>query len=362
MAWPNPLEVAVLTVDGTKYTDWESVLVRHALREPPIYYCRFTCSENAPLTENWMAQHIMPGADCTVTLGGLLAFTGKVTTRQVFYDSKRHYIEIQCSNFNEIMLGSVVHDTHEWPQGSTLEKVIRDVLKPAKLNLIVEGGSLPTTPLGVTRAAPGETIFDFIDRLTRAFSANTSIGISFTSNVNNDFVLVVGPTGGTDTVIEGVNILEGRETIYDPFLARDLVAASQGPGSDQRHGATVSYETWWAQAIEGLGNKSNSALIINEMATSNKAIIKGRTTTERNWMQEDMITVFITVQGWMRPSGGLWYRAQTVIVNAPMLVMNGIPLILKTATFTQDNPTGTRTVLELVNANVLAGLTPTERD
>src|SRR4029077_18894913 len=161
---PNPRYVAVLTVDGKEYKDWETVMVKHQFRSQPAYFCRFTCSEGSPITKNWGALQIMPGAECTVALGGLLAFTGPVTTRQVFYDSKRHHIEIQAANHMEIQVGSVVHQTGEW-KDKTFEEVARDVLKPVKLKLVVEGGALPKIKIPVVRSTPGESIFDFLDNL-----------------------------------------------------------------------------------------------------------------------------------------------------------------------------------------------------
>jgi prophage tail gpP-like protein len=356
----DPRYIAVLTVDGRDYTDWETVLVKHQLRTAPLYYCRFTCSEGSPLTKNWGALQIMPGAACTVTLGGLLAFTGKVTTRQVFYDAKKHHIEIQAANLTEIMVGSVVTQTGEW-KDKTLETIIKDVLKPVKLNLVVEGGKLPDKPIPVVRSTPGESIHDFIDHLVRSVGSSTSIGVSFTSNVKGDFVLVIGQTGGTDNVTEGVNIIEGRETIYDPYMGQDVVTSSQAPATNKIWGAHVASIPFAQETLKMLGKMGAPAVVISELPTAVDNVIKGRTTTERNWMMEDFVTVFATVYGWSKPSGGLWLRGQTVIVNSPMLVMNGISLTLKSVTFSQDNRTGTRTVLELVNANVLSQLAPTEQ-
>jgi prophage tail gpP-like protein len=65
------------------------------------------------------------------------------------------------------------------------------------------------------------------------------------------------------------------------------------------------------------------------------------------------------VHGWLKPSGGLWHRGQNVTVQSPMLVMNGVPLILKSVTFSQDNSTGTRSMLELVNTKALGEGVPT---
>jgi hypothetical protein len=69
-AWPKNEELAILTVNGMQYRDWESVLVKHALKEHPWIHFRFTCSEGMPLAKNWAAMRIIPGMECTVTLAG----------------------------------------------------------------------------------------------------------------------------------------------------------------------------------------------------------------------------------------------------------------------------------------------------
>jgi prophage tail gpP-like protein len=360
MAWPNPKDVAVLTVDGTNYTDWESVEVRHQLREQPLFFCRFTASEIAPFADNWAALHIMPGADCTVHLGGALAFTGRVTTRQVFYDAKRHFIEIQAANGTEIITGSIEHDSHEFKQ-KTAEQMIREVLQPTGLNLKIEGGALPTDKFDMS-AHPGTKIVDFLDKVTRHASQSSGLGISFTSNTSGDFVVMVGPNGGADEVTEGVNILEGRETIFDPWYLKQTIVMSQGPGTNKQWGPFVAIPfASGDQQTGGTATGKISQVVLSDISTTMTNLLKGRTTSEHNWMMEDHITAWATVHGWFRPSGGLWYRGQNVTVNSPMLVLNGIELILKVVRFTQDDRTGTRTNLELVNANVLKNLAAKEQ-
>jgi len=48
LVWPKNEELAILTVNGMQYRDWESVSVRHALKEYPYIHSRFTCSEGMP--------------------------------------------------------------------------------------------------------------------------------------------------------------------------------------------------------------------------------------------------------------------------------------------------------------------------
>src|SRR4249919_412410 len=94
----GPINVAKLIVDGREYVDWETISVKQELHGNPPQTARFTCSEGSPLVDNWMSQQIMPGQSCQVILSGQLAFNGKVYSRQVFVDARRHQIEIQCAN------------------------------------------------------------------------------------------------------------------------------------------------------------------------------------------------------------------------------------------------------------------------
>jgi len=299
----------------------------------------------------------MPGSYCTVTLAGQLAFTGKVTTRQVFTDARRHHIEIQCANNLALATSSVISKTMEF-KNNTPEQIIRSVLQPLGINLKIEGGALPATKIPRYSATPGESIHDFIDTLTRHLGTDSAIGIAHTSNVQGDFCVLVGPGTESDTLTEGLNMLEGREIIYDPFMAGGVPAVSQGPGTDQKNGAQVASEPFFSKAFETLGKKYVPGVIVPEMPFSGSEALQGRATSESNWLKEDYVTVYGTVQGWLRPSGGLWNRGQNVTVNSPMLVMNGTALILKSATFSQDNQGGTKTVLELVNAKALGENVP----
>jgi len=355
---PKVNEIAVLTVQGTDYKDWESVSVKHAFRGQPPYSCRFTCSEGSPLVKHLSKMQIMPGYLCTVTLAGQLAFTGKVTTRQVVVDARKHHIEIQCASNLQMATSSVISKTGEWKDQSA-EKIIRDVLKPLKINLKVEGGSLPNFKIPRYSATPGESVHDFIDTLTRHLGVDGSkFGIAHTGDEHGNFVIMVGGIGGSDALIEGQNMIEGREVIYDPNQAGGVPSPSQGPGNNDTWGAQVASVPFVSKTFPIIGEKYPPGVVVPELPFMGKQLQEGRASSESNWLKEAYVTVYGTVHDWLKPSGGLWKRGQDVTVNSPMLVMNGVPLILKSATFSQDNTTGTWTVLELVNAKALGEGTP----
>jgi prophage tail gpP-like protein len=344
-AWPHPTEQVILTVNGANYSDWESVMVRCHVHEAPPFHCRFTCSEGIPIAGNFAKMQIMPGMDCTVTLAGQLAFTGKVETRQVYYDAHRHHIEIQCASLVDVVTSSVISKTMEW-KDKTIEQVLKPQLQKLGVNLTWEGGSAPQYKFKRLSAIPGESLFDFADSMARM------VGVHFSSNEKGEMVGIVGPTSDSDSVTEGKDILIGREILYRPNITSYMPAATQGTGDNQQWGPKVSHMPFNQEALQafaGLGFGTAPAMIRNEMATADKQMLQGRTGMEGAFMEGDKITVFATVQGFLRPSGGLWRRNQQVVVNSPMLVMLGKELTTKSVVFTQDNSSGSRTLLELCN-------------
>jgi prophage tail gpP-like protein len=350
--WPRLVETAVLTVNGMDFRDWESVSVKHAMRDRPPYLCRFTCSEGLPIAGNLTKMQIKPGMDCTVTLAGILAFTGKVMTRQVYYDATRHHIEIQAGTFDELNTASVISKTMEW-KDKTFQQIGNDILKNFNLQMKFEGGSPPDQKFPRASAMHGEAVQDFLDRLARSLKTEAGTSIKFTSNPNGEYVVVVGPGDGSDSVTEGKDIIIGREIIYNPAMATYHPAIAQGPSSDKKFGAPNYSGPFNQQAMQSFAGFMPPGTIVSEIPTSDKQVVGNRASTETKWLGEDQITVNATVYGWIRPSGGLWQRNQKVRVYSPMLMMHGDELEAKSVVFTQDNKTGTRTTLELCNAEAL---------
>src|SRR6266478_1882610 len=168
--FPKISEQAILIVNGRRYTDFESVMVRHAFREVPPFHARFTCSEGLPLSKNFAVLQIKPGDVCEIYLAGFKAFQGKVETRQVFYNSHTHSIEIQCATFTEVATASVISKTGEW-KNKTFSQIGNDILSKMGIKLTFEGGAAPDYKFPRVSATPGESVIDFLDMLARGLSA-----------------------------------------------------------------------------------------------------------------------------------------------------------------------------------------------
>lgn len=339
-------EQAILTVNGRDYRDWESVTVKHELGARPPFTVRFTCSEGLPIANNFAKMQIKPGDTCSVTLAGYPAFTGKVMTRQVYYDANRHHIEIQAGTFTDVMTSSVIKDNMEY-KDQTFDQIAKDQLKRVGVNLKYEEGTTPpSTKFPRVSAMHGETIIDFLETIARP------LGLVFTSNPQGDFVVAKGPNSDTDSVMEGRDILIGREIIYNESMANSAPSVGQGTGNDKKWGAKVAHVPFaTVSSINSLFGGQAPGVIPFEMPTSDNEMLKGRSTSETQWLDDDKITVIVTVYGWQRPSGGLWRVNMLVSVYSEMLMMRGNQLKAKSVTFTQDNRTGTRTTLDLRSAN-----------
>jgi prophage tail gpP-like protein len=355
---PKPNEIAVLTVNGQLYQDWETVLVRHARKEWPFYYFRFTCSEPTPFAKSWGVLRIRPGDWCEVSLAGQPAFSGMVHTRQVYFDKQRHYVEIQgCSQVIALTYSSVVSKTME-NNKVNYEQYARGLLKPfPKIGFQVVGGKLPDFKFPRISIAPGTSVAEALEIPLRSLGS-----IDLSSNIKGDLVAIVGTNGETDTVTEGVDMLEGREIIYQPGYEYATATEGQGPGGDQVNGPQAAQQLHNNTQKSSVGSDLRAQGVIPlELPAFAKSMLENRVNADRNWQTQDWITVYATVQGWLRRNGQLWNKEQNVSVKSPMLIMDGLSLMVKTVTFSQeDSNSGTRTVLELCNAAAMQGTAPAE--
>jgi len=359
VVFPKPEETCILKVDGMQFRDWESVMVKHEMYVHPYIHYRFTCSEGMPLAKNWAALRIVPGMTCTVELAGNLACTGEVSTRQVYVDSRRHHIEIQGVSTTEAMANnSVVHKSGE-EKDVTYQQFAEKLLKPLGLNLKVIGGSLPSVKFPRISIPPGSTVLEALEIPLRALK-----GVAMTSNPQGDLVLAVGPDGGGDTVYEGnlgrPSYIEANEIFYNSGIAKGLSVLGQRLPTDKDWGPKPTSGPYQSSSGDSLAGKGASQQAIPlEMPAWTDDFLKGRGSMEQTIQGNNEVTVYVTVNGWTKPSGGLWKIDQIVRVVSPMLVLNGSEeLKTKSVTFEQDDRSGTRTTLELCNQNALSGFKP----
>jgi prophage tail gpP-like protein len=177
------------------------------------------------------------------------------------------------------------------------------------------------------------------------------VGVYLTSNPKGDLVALPGaPPGGGGTFVEGKNILEAREVIFNQSY-QGQYGNGQLPPSDDNWGAKTTSVPFIKGDPSGLISGKGLAGTASEIPAWTQEHLKSRIAHEKAVIDNDAVTVQVTVQGWLSGSGGgLWGPPRTpYTVTSPMLVANGMSLALKEVTFTQDNKTGTRSQITLCN-------------
>lgn len=346
----NSNEIATITVDGTVFKDWESVVVRDVENDSSDY-CMFTCSEGSPLSHSIATMQIRPGQKCTVSLAGDLVITGKVETRQVAYTATAHGIQIIGQAYTRALtLGSVVHKTREFKKKS-FQQITDELVKPFGIKF-KPIGQISQKVFERLNIAHGETPWAVIERLARL--RNVTLGTDVDGSLTGR---TEWPSTG-DSLIEGQNILEARETMTTISNGDNdnshFKITQQPPTGDKDWGAKAAQQ-FHADQFNNLfvfgGSGSYVPLVTALEHPGDKDDAQTRGETEQTQRANEELRVDIVVQGWLRPSGTLWKAGTTVHVKSPMLIVDEV-LKIKEVEFSQDSKAGTRTTLTCVREAV----------
>lgn len=340
---PPLLTRAMVRINGFDYGEWETVSVRLALMEVPANTFRFTCSEQTPWAEEWALLRIRPGDKCQILLDDIVAISGDVLVRQVFYNDTTHAVEIQGWGESGILGKAAARTQTGEFTNITIEQLAATLAKQFNVNVRAVG-SLPNLRFPRVSITPGETVQETIEKHARA------VGVMLGEDSSGALLLVGSPGGGGEEVVEGRNILEGREIIFAP-IPTGKSTGGQAPGSDDANMAETAHGRHYED--EGGGNSDVGfgflpSQELSEIPAWGIDFLRQRARIEANVNNALQINVGITLLGWQRPHGGLWQPGDTVYVDSPMLIMQR-PLELKAVTFTQDNSSGTRATLDLTN-------------
>lgn len=340
----NSAEICTLTVNGKIYRDWKTILVYLCTAEVPNYY-RFTCTEGAPLMKDWAEIRIKPGDHCTVRLGGEYAIGGYVTSRQVAYTATHHGIEITGKSYTfATVMGAAQIKDGELTNVSFTELATK-LLGPYGIMFEPRGGvnNKPFDRVNVV----GQTTWEVLDAHSRA--RNIRLG----TNPKNGASIIGAPPSyfqAFGRAIEGVNILEGRETISMEFGSGPDLASAQAAPTPKEWGAMITSGPFgnatnnFAKMIGVAGMYMPTYGMLEIPGKMEDAKTRGQSESLAN--NGERVKVEVVLQGWFRPAGGLWQPYDKVYVRSPMLIMNE-SLTCRSVTFTQDDRSGTRTTLEL---------------
>jgi prophage tail gpP-like protein len=346
MPMSKPQELAVLEVNGKKFEDWESVWVQMR-RAESFHFFRFTAAERDPIFNQSGIFPLIeklqfkPGYRCNITLAGQPAIlNGRIETRQVAYDSNSHGVQlIGKSNTAAAARSSVDHKTGNFDKKNIVQ-VAQEVCKPYGVTVKVIG-SPDLTKFDKLQCEVGELVWDFLERIARPR------GVIMGSDKEGNFLLI-GKHQGTvvSNLIEGVNIKACQCVIShkDPYETYDVRASHAASDDNDGTAASELHAT-----TKGSVAKDKSKIIVAaEQPVKTQAEVQARVENEKRWREGTVISATIIVQGWLRDGAELWEPGDQVHVKSPMAMLDE-NLTIQTATFTQDNASGTQTSLDLVN-------------
>lgn len=334
-------EKATLIVGGSKFEDWESVWVQKTWGDS-FHQFRFTCAERdeAP-------KQLKPEDECEIELAGELAITGMILTRQAAYDENSHGVMLQgVSNSWAAARSSIIHETNSF-DGKTFMQIAEEVLEKTGVKG-TKKGTISETKFDRMHTHIGETIFQFLERIAKERK------IIVTADKDGNFLFVGENYSGEQigALVEGVNIKRCNAVLSVSAQRSEFLVNSSTAATDSQHGRKASEQ----QAKEkSKGLKRYSVLLVpNEQPVWTEDEVKKRLKNERMWTEAQQVQATIVVQGWKAGTGKLWEPGQQVSVKSKMALIDQ-ELAIQSATYTQDDASGTLTTLVCVAPSGLNG-------
>jgi prophage tail gpP-like protein len=335
---PNPEEVATVVVNDRQFNNWESVWIQQRWAEAfPLF--KFTTADIVEVPPaDWQTLQFKPRDECSIYLGGLLAIAGFITTRQTSYDAENHQVQLEGVGLTWFAArASILHPTGNF-DGMSFEDVADEVIGPTGVGIKIIG-KLDPTPFERLSSEVGETVWDFLERIARVR------GIVLGSDHEGNFLLIGDHWyTPTDSLIEGQNIKRMNAIIHVGDIFSEYRIRGQTAASDPQFGPSASEQE---ASVPGTAVHYSPLLTPAEQPVWGIGELQTRAQHEAVWHEGTEIQATVVVQGWMRPSGGLWRPGQDVYVKSPMAMLDMV-MKVQMLTFTQDRASGTLTTLDLV--------------
>jgi prophage tail gpP-like protein len=344
----NTEEVATLVVNGLVYEDWETVWFQWTLGDPYAQF-RFTATEDdtylwVPDPDNRLPfeqlLRFKPGDECDLYLGGYPIMHGVIMVRQVAYDKNNHTIVLQGVTLTYYAANASIIDEKAEYEGTFLD-IAGEVLAPTCSGYKIWGKISQLKFEDPQRPNPGETIFEFLERIARDRK------VIVTSDPYGDFLFIGEHEGEyVSDLVEGGNILKCQAVIADLKAQSEFIARGQSAGSDDQNMKKAAHQE---ARIDGTAKCYSPLLTPIEHQVWTREEIELRAANEKMFAEgQHKVEATVTVQGWFNPRTGLrWDVGQDVHFQSPMTGIDNQMLKIRTVTYTQDK-NGSLTTMVLV--------------
>lgn len=342
---PAPVETAVLTVNGRAYSGWTSVMVRR-LYGGACSDFEFTAAEPLDAAADFASWRITPGDKCTVTLAGILAFTGYVFVRQGSFNPQLHGLMVTGRSLTADAVDSSAPVNGGQYKGYSFEAIASALAQGAGVNLVIKGSSPDLArPFPQFSIAYGETVFEAVERLARLR------GLYITDDANGNWIADVfdpkGASGGQ--LVEGQNLLEARASIDGSRSFSIVNIVSQRPGDDHTNGEAARDVSATVTNPNARAGRRQISLMEEPGSPQDAAT---RANHETAYNATDLVDCHCVVQGWQSAPGVLWDVGKNYAVKSPMLDLDRT-LSSRQVVYSQS-AAGSRTTIDLCTPESLA--------
>ncbi|AWN43172.1 phage baseplate assembly protein [Methylobacterium durans] len=341
---PQLEEIAEIVVRGQRYRDWTTVEVSRSYDDYMATTFSLSVVEGSDGPGDWGALKLKPGDSCAIYLAGIKAVDGFINLRQAGYNARSHGVQVAGrSKYQDAVDCSVVAKTGQF-KGYNYEQIVRSVLQPFGIQFKLEAQPENGGKLGTVNVQFGETVHQFIERLTRM------VNLHLMDDADGNLIATKASGGPVAELAEGRNIKVARCTINDTELYKQTTAVQQQTGSDQIWGEDARNSA--ATATNPLVDRYRPNKFLAE-EPGDKEAMRRRVEREIDEQIGTMVDCQITVQGWLQDNRTLWLNrvGKLIAVKSPMLFpgKNGTQLLgIRAASCTQDSDGGTQTTLSLV--------------
>jgi prophage tail gpP-like protein len=349
---PNPNEYATVIAGGLVYQYWQTVEVEREYGHG-LDLARVAVAEIGSPTTGWITQRLAPGDPAQVLLGDRLVINGKVTIRQAAYDANKHAVEITVTSPVLSLIKATVNANPGQYLNSTLQQIASAVAGAVGVNFSIVGSpSGANLPFARVSEHPGETRFDFIERLCRMRNIHL---------LSDGQGTLLGTRGGSGniaaTLTEGVNIESARLVMRDDNAVNQITTIGSLPGGSSTGAAGDATRDIKATATNP-NYTGPETMTVAAPQPGTAAEMAMHSNHEVNLTVTTQLDCEIVTPGWFLPDGSLWMdhlgTGEDIMIYSPMLFpSNGMALRLKRVVHRQSSEEGTTTLLGLCLPNGL---------
>lgn len=335
-------DVVSLSIGGTRFEGWEALTITRSL-DNLAHAFSLSGPFDPGLPAVVSAFRPFGYQQTVVSIDGEKIVTGRIESVAPSISEGDRAINVQGRSLTAALLDSSVDIGRLQFDGLALSTIAKQVCNPHGLQVFARND---TNPIKEARCEPGQTGFEFLNRLAQ------DVSLMLTTDADGRLVIVKYSATGAPvaSLVEGVSPVKSvgatyngaaRWSRYKVLQQQDGTPGITGTAEDK--GVPI-YRPRVETGAEG------DAKDIGKAAAWRRALALS-----------GAVGVNVTLAGWRAPGGALWAPGQVVTIKAPgAFIIKETPFVVAEATLTLDASQGRTASLRLVLPATYTGEMPKE--